>query len=91
VLGIALRALRGELGRPDPLVVSAYFLRPILPRAAELTTEVARTGGRISTGAVRRCRHGKQLLRVVAGFADLAQAGGRATVFADAPSPRRSP
>jgi hypothetical protein len=36
VLGIALRALARVLPMPDPLVVSALFLRPALPGAVEI-------------------------------------------------------
>ena len=60
VLGIALRALARVLPMPDPLVVSAFFLRPTLPGAVEIHTEVARGGRRIATArmlqdARRRC------------------------------------
>jgi hypothetical protein len=39
---VALRALARVMPMPDPLVVSAVFLRPILPGPVEVQTEVAR-------------------------------------------------
>ncbi|MGH3713972.1 MAG: thioesterase family protein [Micromonosporaceae bacterium] len=84
-LGIAVRALAAELDQPDPLVVSAYFLRPSAPGPAELTTEVVRKGRRISTGEVRMRQNGSETLRVVANFTDLTAAQGRTTVFGEPP------
>ncbi|MGH3647067.1 MAG: thioesterase family protein [Micromonosporaceae bacterium] len=85
VLGIALRALLAEVSHPDPLVVSAYFLRPSVPGPVELTTEVVRAGRRISTGEVRVHQDGKETLRAVANFADLDAADGRTAVFGEPP------
>lgn len=48
-LGVTLRALAhsmSELGLPDPLVVSAFFLRRASNGAAEVHTEIARVSTR---------------------------------------------
>ncbi|MGH3737823.1 MAG: thioesterase family protein [Micromonosporaceae bacterium] len=84
-LGVALRALAAEVDQPDPLVVSAYFLRRATPGPAELTTEVVRRGRRITTGEVRLTQDGAETLRVVANFTDLTAAQGRTTVFGEPP------
>ncbi|MGH3736274.1 MAG: thioesterase family protein [Micromonosporaceae bacterium] len=86
VLGIALRALRAELTKPDPLVVSAYFLRPTVPGPVTVATELVRTGKRVDTGEVRLAQDGKETLRVLANFADLGAADGRTAVFGEPPA-----
>lgn len=87
LLAICLRALRAEMpdSHPDPLVVSAYFLRPGVVGAAELRTEVVRVGRRIATGEVRLSQDGKETVRAVANFADLGALQGRTRVFGEPP------
>ena len=46
LLAVCLQALRRSMPFPDPLVVSAFFLRPASVGSAEVTTEIARTGRR---------------------------------------------
>ena len=50
VMGVCLQALTRVMPSPDPLVVSAFFLRPTLPGPAEVQTAIVRSGRRISTG-----------------------------------------
>lgn len=50
VMGVCLQALTRVMPAPDPLVVSAFFLRPVLPGPAEVRTAVIRSGRRIATG-----------------------------------------
>ncbi len=87
LLGIGLRALRTAMPKshPDPLVVSAYFLRPGSVSDAELHTEVVRTGRRIATGEVRLLQGGKETVRVLANFADLGTSAGRTEVRGEPP------
>lgn len=88
LLGICLRALGAELPdtHPDPLVVSAYYLRAGTVGAADLKTEVVRTGRRMATGEVRLLQDGKETVRVVANFTDLDAAEGRTEVLGNAPT-----
>lgn len=85
VLSICLRALQQVLDRPDPLAVSAFFQRRVFPGAAEITVETARSGRRLATGQARLLQQGQELVRVVASFADLAQASGPTVVTGAAP------
>src|SRR5918996_945822 len=80
-----LQALRHELPFPDPLVGSAFFLRPGRPGAAEVRTELARAGRRVATGEARLVQEGREIVRAVATFADLANSDGRTEVLAAAP------
>jgi acyl-CoA thioesterase len=86
VLGVALQALARVMPMPDPLVVSAFFLRPTLPGPVEVATELARGGRRIATGAARVIQDGKETVRVTAAFADLAAAGGRTVMLGEKPA-----
>lgn len=86
VLGVALRALARVLPMPDPLVVSAFFLRPTRPGPVEVATEMARAGRRIATGAARVIQDGKETVRVTAAFADLATAAGRTVTLVERPA-----
>jgi acyl-CoA thioesterase len=85
LLAVALSALRRELPLPDPVVASATYLRPGGTGPAEIATEVARAGRRVATGEARLSQHGREIVRVVATFADLAAANGRTAVRSAAP------
>ena len=85
LLATCLQALRSEMPFPDPLAVSAFFLRPAAPGPATITTELARSGRRLATGAARLMQEGREVMRVTASFTDLARAEGRTLVLADKP------
>jgi acyl-CoA thioesterase len=85
VLSVCLRALAQVLDKPDPLAVSAFFQRRVLPGAAEVHTEVARSGRRLATGEARLLQGGREAVRVVASFADLSQAAGPTSISGGAP------
>jgi acyl-CoA thioesterase len=80
LLAVCLQALRRELPFPDPLVTSASYLRPGATGPAEVHTEVVRAGRRVATGEARLVQGGKEIVRVVATFGDLAAASGRTDV-----------
>ena len=85
VMGVCLQALTRVMPAPDPLVVSAFFLRPVLPGPAEVRTAVIRSGRRIATGEATLYQDGKESLRVTAAFSDLRRAAGRTVVLAAPP------
>lgn len=85
LLGICLQALARVMPAPDPLVVSAFYLRPTSPGKALVRTEVARNGRRIATGAATLLQDGQEAVRVTAAFADLARAAGRTAVLTEKP------
>jgi acyl-CoA thioesterase len=86
VVGVCLQALIRVMPLPDPLVVSAFFLRPTLPGPAEVRTAIVRSGRRVSTGEARLHQDGKETLRVTAAFSDLRRAAGRTVVLGDKPA-----
>ncbi|MGW9637295.1 thioesterase family protein [Nocardiopsis alba] len=75
VLGTALNALRQTLSQPDPIAVSAFYLRPAAPGSALLRTETVREGRRTATGAVVVEQGGKEILRATATYGDLSAEG----------------
>jgi acyl-CoA thioesterase len=85
MLAVCLRALAAEMPLPDPLVTSAYFLRPGAIGAAEIRTELVRSGRRTATGQSTLHQDGREIVRLVATFGDLGNAGGRTAAFASAP------
>jgi acyl-CoA thioesterase len=84
LLAVALNALAADLPLPDPVVASATYLRPGAAGPAAIATEVVRAGRRVATGEARLTQDGREVVRVIATFADLAEAGGR-TVVRSAP------
>lgn len=86
VMGVCLRALTRVMPLPDPLVVSAFFLRPTLPGPAEVRTAVLRSGRRVATGEATLSQEGIETLRVTASFSDLRRPGGRTAVLAARPA-----
>jgi acyl-CoA thioesterase len=85
MLAVSLRALAAEMPLPDPLVVSAYFLRAGAIGPAEVRTELARSGRRTATGASTLHQDGREVVRLVATFGDLTRASGRTAEFGAAP------
>jgi acyl-CoA thioesterase len=77
VLAIAGRALELSLPHPHPFTVNAHFLRRATPGPVDLAVTVIRAGRRHSTGDVRVLQEGKEILRAVGTFGDLASSSGR--------------
>lgn len=85
LLTICLQALREAMPFPDPLVLTAFFLRPVDTGPAEVHTELVRAGRRMATGQASLWQNDKERVRVLATFTDLAQASGRTVLFSSAP------
>jgi acyl-CoA thioesterase len=93
LLAVCLRALAAEMPLPDPVVVSATYLRPGAAGPAELRTELVRAGRRVATGEVRLSQNGREIVRALATFADLGDAHGRTVMRSaapDLPAPERT-
>ncbi|MGN9847469.1 thioesterase family protein [Nonomuraea sp. H19] len=85
LMAVGVRALQQHSELPDPLVASAFFLRPGTPGEAQIHVETVRQGRRTSTSEARMHQDGKEILRIVATFADLEQADGRTLSLATMP------
>jgi acyl-CoA thioesterase len=86
LLAVVLNALKAEMPLPDPVVASATYLRPGETGPAEIATEIARAGRRVATGEARLRQQGREIVRVVATFADLGAADGRTVVRSQPPA-----
>jgi acyl-CoA thioesterase len=86
LVAVCLKALSEVVPHGDPMVLSAFFLRPGQEGAAQVQTELARAGRRTSTAEARLVQDGKERVRVVATFGRLAHMSGRTAVFNDPPS-----
>lgn len=92
VLSLALAAVRKALPAPDPLTVTAHFLRPSAPGPARVQVETIKVGRQYSTACARVLQHDKENVRVLATYGDLAAHSGPVHVFGAAPvlPPRES-
>jgi acyl-CoA thioesterase len=79
LLTLVTQAIGAVLPFPDPLTVSAFFLRPGTPGPAEIRTEVIQSGRTTGFGQASLYRDGKQVIRATAAFTDLAAAAARDT------------
>lgn len=94
LMAIVLRALRAELGRidpsldqPDPLTLTAHFLRPGLANAdAEIGTEILKLGRSITTGRATLRQEGKVRVELLAGFGNLTTGANDHLVSIPAPN-----
>jgi acyl-CoA thioesterase len=82
MLAVCTGALRRVLPFPDPVVASAFFMRPGSPGTAVVTTDVVRAGKTTAFGQAGLWRDGKEVARVTAAFTDLSAAAGRAAASA---------
>ncbi len=77
VMASVLRAMREVAGQPDPLSVTAHFLRPALADAeAEIRTEVIRAGRSVTTVRAELVQQGKPRIAALAVLGDVASAQG---------------
>jgi acyl-CoA thioesterase len=93
VIGNAIRAELAEVGQPDPVTVSAYYLTPTTPGPAVVRVRRIRVGGRRSTVAASLVQEqdGAEVERisVLAAFGSLADLPGE--VQRELPPPELPP
>ena len=79
LMAIAVRALRQTLAHPDPLSVTAHYLRPgIADAECEVKTQVIRTGRTLSSARATLVQEGKERLELLCAFGDLSAPGAPA-------------
>ena len=73
LVSIAMRALMAQHPRhPDPLTVTAHYLRPGVPDTdCTIETCIVRTGRQVTSGRATLIQDGKERIEVLAGFGDL--------------------
>ncbi|MGH3355330.1 MAG: thioesterase family protein [Nocardioidaceae bacterium] len=85
LLALCMQALRQEMPFPDPVVISAFFLRPVRVGDVVLDAHAVRAGRRTATGEARMEQDGRETVRVLSTFADLDRADGRTLVLDEMP------
>jgi acyl-CoA thioesterase len=76
LMAIAARAMAAEAAHPDPVTVTAHFLRPTAVGGATIEVERLKAGRRLSQLSARLLQDGEARLQLVAAFADLEVADG---------------
>lgn len=72
LLALVARALGGTLPHPDPLTITAHYLSAATPGPAVIETETLREGWTQTTAMARLVQDGKERIRVLAAYGDLA-------------------
>jgi len=85
VLSIGVAAMQQALAHPDPVSVTAHFLRPAEPGDAEVLVDVAKVGKSYSTASARLLQGGTERVRVLATFGDLLHAEGPTHIRGEPP------
>lgn len=86
ILAVGMAALRAALASPDPLSVTAHYLRPSAPGPVRIAVETIKVGRRYSTAMARMIQGEKETARILATYGDLSHGGGP-THVAGAPPP----
>jgi acyl-CoA thioesterase len=84
-LAIAMRALAASLPHPDPLAVTAHFVRAATSGPTDIQTSITRCGRRTSTARAIVSQSGKPVLDVTATHGDLSASSTTEQHFDDRP------
>ena len=85
LMAIGARAMAERAERPDPVTLTAHFLAPPELGPLEVVTEMVREGGRHRTVAARLVQDGRECVRLLGTFGDLARADGPTRVLCEPP------
>jgi acyl-CoA thioesterase len=85
LLAIAVRAMLGEAGRPDPVTVTAHYLSPPAEGPVTIRTEVVKPGRTFVTVMAEVAQNGRERVRVLGAFGDLADRQGPSRISARPP------
>jgi acyl-coenzyme A thioesterase PaaI-like protein len=78
LLALAANAMRAAAGRVDPITITAHFLAPGRPSAVTIATDIVKSGRQLATlnGSMRDAASGRELMRIIASFGDIAAMSG---------------
>ena len=85
LLAIAVRAMQGEAGRPDPVTVTAHYLSPPAEGLVTIRTQVIKPGRTFVTVMAEVLQGGRERVRVLGAFGDLTERKGPTRVSARPP------
>lgn len=72
LLAVAMAGLRQALPKPDPLTVTAHYLRPGVPGPVRVEVETIKNGRSFAAGMARLVQADGEALRVLATYGELA-------------------
>lgn len=89
MLSPVLRALRAETDQPDPVSISAHYLRPLQPDGSAATIEVVviKPGRSVSVGRATLWYAGRERLVVLGAFGDLSKPASEVAASIGPPAP----
>lgn len=90
VLSLVMAALRQELASPDPLSITAHYLRPAAPGPFAVAVELVKAGRNYTTATARLTQNDREILRVLATYGDLEKSTGPEHIAAKPPVPPRA-
>jgi acyl-CoA thioesterase len=76
VLSVGMAALQRALSAPDPLTITAHYLRPARVDAVEIRVEPIKLGRTFSTAMARMIQGGQEHARLLATYGDLTAVDG---------------
>ncbi len=77
LVSIALAAMADAVDHPDPVSVTAHYLRPGSPgEVADIRVDIIRAGRSLSSVRATLAQQGKSRIEVLAAFSDLSQPAG---------------
>ncbi len=85
LLGIALRALVEETGRPDPVTVTAHYLSPPQSGPVQLRTAIIKPGRSFVTATASLLQGERERVRIIGAFSDLTARKGPTRISARPP------
>jgi len=85
LLAVVLRALVEETGRPDPVTVTAHYLSPPAAGEVHVRTEIVKPGRTFVTATASMLQGGREKVRVLGAFTDLASRQGPTRISARPP------
>ena len=85
LLSLIIRALAASLPHPDPLTITAHYLRRPELGPATITVQPLRAGRNLSSATVAFVQGGTERIRAVATFGDLTRSSGLTELRQDRP------
>ena len=76
VLAVGMAALRQALPKPDPVSITAHYLRPSRPGPVSVHVETVKVGRRYATAMARMAQQGRETVRVLATYGTLGAGDG---------------
>lgn len=85
VLAMAARAMAMAADRPDPLTITAHYLRPVQAGPVSVEATVVKAGRRLSTVSAQLIQNEQPALQLVGSFGDVTAMSGMTLVTGERP------